>query len=208
METNPAQPKTFEDLWRTAVHEAGHAVYAYHFCIPTLEVWIDPNQDPEAEVDGRVSCEHSLVPGSSRVLTGLCYAGRVAEFLFFGTCPDGSDQDLRDMLDVNGLTYEPDENGSDPCLLMLAESAGPLVRGILTRRQPAVLRLARALVKKNRLTGAEVLKIIHRHRNRRDRSRVPRSLWHQATRNAPERNRSPGLQETAKPPIASGTYRR
>ena len=171
--------KPSEDL-RLAVHEAGHAVFAYHFSMPIQEVWIDASA--ENGVGGQVllgpfNCSS---PSARFTCSALLYAGRMAEVLFLGIGSDTSSEDFRDMAAIYDLDIDSvsSDDASVVDLLKVASAVRPLVKQVLTFRQLAVCRLARALMQRNRLTGAEVVKIIHRHRNRTDRrNRIPRSAW-------------------------------
>ena len=172
---------TAEEL-RRAIHEAGHAVFAYHFCIPIHEVWIDPDEENAGVAGGLLHDSFTLPSASARcVNAALCYAGRLAEAFFLGVAdPHGSDPDIREMAALYGYDVDASDKEGEEAIeatMKVVNVVHPMVKDALTRRQVAVVRLARALVKKNRLTGADVTRIIHRHRNRRDRNRVPQSVW-------------------------------
>jgi|ERR1039458_1283296 ATP-dependent Zn protease len=168
---------------RRAVHEAGHAVFAYHCCIPIREVWIEPDEKKDGIIGG-VAHDQFMDPSCDArfVYAALCYAGRFAELTFLGVVPDthGSNVDLREMATLYGYDLDASDDECDKgieAIMKIIDAVSPMVTDVLTCRKAAVIRLARALVKKNRLAGAEVTRIIHRHRNRRDRNRVPRSVW-------------------------------
>ena len=179
---------TRDEVWRTAVHEAGHAVFAYHYCIPIHEVWIGPDRTNVGQYTGAVLYENFDPQGEVCWMhAALMFAGQLAEDFVLGardpatgrfSCSSWSD--LRAMAALFGYDLEADGkegDEADETFMKIDDAVSPLVRDVLTCRKAAVIRLARALVKKNRLTGAEVTRIIHRHRNRRDRNRVPQSLW-------------------------------
>ena len=157
---------------------------AYYFRIPIKEIGIDPDEESAAEEVGWVQTGAFNVPADSRgVSVAMLYAGIFAEQTFLGS--SGADRcssrgDLQKIAELYGYDLAASGEEGDNAIkatLELIDAVEPFLRDVFTRREAAFIRLAIALVKKNRLTGAEVAKIIHRHRHRRDRNRAPKALW-------------------------------
>lgn len=129
-----------------AVHEAGHACVALAFGLKVTEVWIKAVGE---YVEGFCGYETSGNAFQHHGLVFTVIAGRVAEELLLKGNSNGSGYDalaLHALLGPRNQRHLP----------LLIKQTGPLIRSL----QPAIMTLARALLKKRRLSGKQVVRLV------------------------------------------------
>lgn len=143
----------------TAYHEAGHSVAAYLEGTGVRRVWL--RWDAHGRLAGG-SCEyrhHSISPATFA-------AGRAAEELAGFDTPESSSVGDRATAAARAA-----ERGQPGWWHEAREHEN--ARGLLTRHWPAVTAVARALLERGELDGAEVERLIEANLDQATRQRVP-----------------------------------
>jgi hypothetical protein len=143
--------------WRTAVHEAGHAMVELLEGVDFARAVVRADGSGEVETQG-LQAEYDECSLESRVATDL--GGAVAEELVFNDVePGGVETDLRVALARLRVTH-PERVGEDDEGVAYVRAQVARVRAMLRRRRPALLKLAEALLRKRTLERRECALIV------------------------------------------------
>lgn len=155
------------DPWRAAVHEAGHAVVCVLTRRRIIEVILPMGRSTLGAVhcDDRLSLDPRTAATPARASANLIreiiigWSGYVAEQLVFGRGERGGLlDDARRVTALLARLERGKRQRNALGRLLLQES-----RALLSRRRGMIERIARALLRKGRLSGSEVRRLVRPH---------------------------------------------
>jgi hypothetical protein len=177
--------------WRTAIHEAGHAVIARVLTLPCGGATIEPNYSTMAagnaitfepyaclaEWEKRGKARSLEAALRARIITLM--AGREAEIEFFGRHGEGDEYDVRLIEDIISELFPPtlqfeefrgermpvEVRQSGPLLRALEKRLRKITRMIVRRHRALIERTAIALVASGKMTGKQLDRLIGRSVN-------------------------------------------